>query len=799
MLNPLDHPICFAFPRRLTPLSAWHEHIPFAMLLVNILRPAVIVELGTQSGDSYCAFCQAVNELKLDTRCYAVDSWRGDSHTGYYDTSIIDDLRAHHDPLYGSFSRLIESSFDDALKHFADGSIDLLHIDGYHTYEAVRHDFESWLAKMSDRGVMLFHDTNVRERDFGVSIFWDEVKQKYPYFEFLHGHGLGVLSVGNARSVEFQALLELKVEEAIKFREFFFQLGHRVTLRSEVEKMERALKDKENVSEDHQARLTELEKTGLIAEKVGSGKTNTLQLFWREGEEFSEEHSLEETIAADGNPHGYCFRLPPSARGPLRLDPGNRPAYARINHLALYAIDADSNQQSDLIASWSADNDFAGIFPSSSVVRLGGNATYSFICFGADPQLLLSGVPDREDERPWSLQLWLSVTEEVQEIILAEIARMKAELASRETRLTAATRSLAAQIEAKERDAQAHQSQIAGLMLEQERLVEQVAEKEGEIQTLVARATESARIVEDLRAGFYDEREQLTRQIDEKEKELESLAAEAASKKVYAESLLLEMADQKNLRDQVEAERERLANQAREDARAIESLSTELARKERELQRITRSLGWRLLSRYGRIKYRFLLPAYRRVLEYIELLLKREYHPSVEPINDIRLSGRDGVWQSAGNDPQFNVKGRWPKGRAEVLIDIEPEGPVKGHARLYVDRGAGYSEADSYDLGEAGGPRRVHAVLGPEVIALRLDPFESPGNFRINKLAFEKGERSLAGKRQRLQKERARRFGLEAIHAVLYRTRSKLQQEKRPPAPFERIAFRRAKNGAGLE
>lgn len=183
-------------PERLTSIESWHRHMPFACAMLHMLQPASLVELGTHRGDSYSAFCQAVVQQKLSTRCYAVDTWQGDAHAGEYGDEVYQELCQWHDPRYGAFSSLLRMTFDQALEHFADGSVDLLHIDGLHTYEAVKHDFDSWRPKLSDRAVVLFHDTNVRYGDFAVWKLWAELEQQFPAFEFPFGFGLGVLAVG---------------------------------------------------------------------------------------------------------------------------------------------------------------------------------------------------------------------------------------------------------------------------------------------------------------------------------------------------------------------------------------------------------------------------------------------------------------------------------------------------------------------------------------------------------------------------------------------------------------------------
>jgi GT2 family glycosyltransferase len=227
--NPLDYPACLSSPRQVEALS-WHEHIPFAMALVQMLAPRIIVELGVHSGDSYLTFCQAVVESGKTSAVYGVDTWAGDPHAGLYGAEVLQKLRAYHDPLYGSFSRLVQSSFDEAALHFSDGSIDLLHIDGYHGLEAVSHDWNTWKPKLSERAVVLFHDINVRERQFGAWLFWERISAEIPHMEFIHGHGLGVLLAGEKAPEILAPLLASAREKPAVLRDFFQRLGSRITL-----------------------------------------------------------------------------------------------------------------------------------------------------------------------------------------------------------------------------------------------------------------------------------------------------------------------------------------------------------------------------------------------------------------------------------------------------------------------------------------------------------------------------------------------------------------------------------------
>jgi O-antigen biosynthesis protein len=235
-MNPLELLRTASFlPNSLRFPDAWIGHIPFAVWLIQQISPRIFVELGTHSGNSYFSFCQAVVEANLPTKCYAVDTWRGDKHAGKYGEEVFQEVNAHHQEYFAGFSRLLRMTFDDAVSYFEDRTIDLLHIDGLHSYAAVKHDFETWLPKLAPGAVVVFHDTNVRERGFGVWKLWGELQAQYPLnMEFVHSHGLGILQFSNNKSERQLPWLTSGTAEQQVLKNYFAALGARQIERYEL-------------------------------------------------------------------------------------------------------------------------------------------------------------------------------------------------------------------------------------------------------------------------------------------------------------------------------------------------------------------------------------------------------------------------------------------------------------------------------------------------------------------------------------------------------------------------------------
>ena len=237
-LNSLLEITAFS-PKSLQTPNAWVGHLPFAAWLIKEITPKIFVELGTHSGNSYFAFCQSVVENALSTKCFAVDTWEGDEHAGHYSDEVFIKVDTHHHEYYSEISNLLRMTFDEAVSTFEDASIELLHIDGLHTYEAVKHDFETWLPKLAPGAIVLFHDTNVREQDFGVWKLWEELQVNFPdNLEFLHSNGLGVLQLNNSPHEKKLGWLQSKSSDKTLLIDYFKTLGSRQMERFELKELQ---------------------------------------------------------------------------------------------------------------------------------------------------------------------------------------------------------------------------------------------------------------------------------------------------------------------------------------------------------------------------------------------------------------------------------------------------------------------------------------------------------------------------------------------------------------------------------
>jgi glycosyltransferase involved in cell wall biosynthesis/cephalosporin hydroxylase len=172
---------------------------------VRVGSPRTVVEIGTALGGTFCALAWAAAD---DATLISVDLRHGEFGGGYPRWRAL---------LYRSFKRslqrvvLIQGDSHrpdtlDAVRHALRGAgIDVLFIDGDHTFEGVRADFEMYSPLVRPGGLVAFHDIvtpdparfpNVRVCAGGVPGYWAEIKQRYEHLEFVEDWRQGAFGIG---------------------------------------------------------------------------------------------------------------------------------------------------------------------------------------------------------------------------------------------------------------------------------------------------------------------------------------------------------------------------------------------------------------------------------------------------------------------------------------------------------------------------------------------------------------------------------------------------------------------------
>ena len=222
--NPLAFPVVLHTPDWLPPNTPADGRLPLAKLVVAMLEPTLVVELGVGRGETYAALCQAVQELRLATQCVGIEV-NGPAAATADRPEVAVEFRSHHGARYGGFSRLMPGEAQGVAAHFADGSVDLLHLSAGLNRAEIGGTFSQWLPKLSARGAVLVSNINSAGDTQSLNTFWADTKQDYPHFELYQGQGLGLLLVGAEPSESLAQLTRLPAEDGVALRELLFRLG----------------------------------------------------------------------------------------------------------------------------------------------------------------------------------------------------------------------------------------------------------------------------------------------------------------------------------------------------------------------------------------------------------------------------------------------------------------------------------------------------------------------------------------------------------------------------------------------
>ena len=181
--------------------------------LLEVLRQRPrrrILEIGTANGGSLFLIAQSV---AADARLISVDLHKGEFGGGYPAWKI---------PLYKAFTQrgqhleLIRgdshapATVERVSRLLAGEKLDFLFIDGDHTYDGVRQDFESYSPLVRSGGLIGFHDIAPPApggtQEGGPTLlvgevpqFWSEIRARYPSTELIDPAGNGYFGIGLIR------------------------------------------------------------------------------------------------------------------------------------------------------------------------------------------------------------------------------------------------------------------------------------------------------------------------------------------------------------------------------------------------------------------------------------------------------------------------------------------------------------------------------------------------------------------------------------------------------------------------
>lgn len=164
------------------------------------LQPKTIVEIGTEKGGTLFCFSKLAPPDALIVSIELPPAFFGGGYPSWR-APIYQAFVSQHQTIHLLRGDSHAASTLEKLKEVLGGRpIDFLFIDADHSYYGVKQDFEMYGSLVRKGGMIAFHDIvpYPKEYDNQVSVFWNEIKHRYPSQEFVRDWnqrccGIGIL------------------------------------------------------------------------------------------------------------------------------------------------------------------------------------------------------------------------------------------------------------------------------------------------------------------------------------------------------------------------------------------------------------------------------------------------------------------------------------------------------------------------------------------------------------------------------------------------------------------------------
>jgi predicted O-methyltransferase YrrM len=199
IVDTMDRYAGRGFYASIRAVQARSEIIALASL-VQAMKPKVIVEIGTYKGGTLYIWSRSNPQAELFV---SIDLPGGQYGGGYakcrrklyeeflYDRRNIELRLIQRDSHEAATLQQLLAILDSRL-------VDFLFVDGDHTYEGVKRDYEMYGPLVRPGGLIAFHDIETHSHGVEVYKFWAELKTEYKWKEFVdrsNNKGIGVLLI----------------------------------------------------------------------------------------------------------------------------------------------------------------------------------------------------------------------------------------------------------------------------------------------------------------------------------------------------------------------------------------------------------------------------------------------------------------------------------------------------------------------------------------------------------------------------------------------------------------------------